>query len=315
MWYQRKRPTSAASDGASLVGIAAMLARLRCPPMRLLHVGWGFSPWRSGGLIRYAEDVMALQAARGHEVHYLCSGRHYPRLAGPRLKRWTRAGVRVHEVVNPPILVGVERGTREPERDLDEPRLERLFRRLLVDEVRPDVVHVQELLGMPSSILDIAREAGVPVVMTLQDYFPLCPTLRLLDADGNRCLDPAVRPACAMACAGAPADAGPLVGRTLRFELTRAREAVPWLRRVSFGALRPAPRSAGRPRRRGGAGGRALTRHRRPGPAPPGRQRRAAQPRRPAAGAVAPRRGDLPPRSASTATSGRCTSRSPTWSA
>ena len=213
--------------------------------MRILHAGWGFTPWRSGGLIRYAEDVMALQARRGHEVHYLCSGRHYPGIGGPRLKRWRRDGVQVHEIVNSPILVGVEHGTLAPERDLGEPRLERMFERL-VERVRPDVLHVQELLGLPSSILDLARAADVPVVMTLQDYFPLCPTLRLLDADGNRCLDRAVRPACAAACAGAPTDAGPLVSRTLGFELSRAKRAVPGLSHVTFGGMRPLLDAVGR---------------------------------------------------------------------
>ena len=206
--------------------------------MRILHAGWGFSPWRGGGLIRYAEDVMALQARRGHEVHYLCSGRHYPRTGGLRLKRWRRDGVRVHELINPPILAGVDLGTRRPDLELEEPGIERVFARLL-DELRPDVMHVQELMGLPSSIIDIARDAGVPVVMTLQDYFPLCPTVRLFDADGELCLERGIRPACAAACRHAPADAGGLVSRTLRFELSRAKEAVPGLRRRRLDALGP----------------------------------------------------------------------------
>ena len=204
--------------------------------MRILHLGWGFTPWRSGGLIRYAEDVMALQARRGHEVHYLCTGRHYPRITGPRLKRWGRDGVRVHEIVNGPIPVGL--GTRATALDLHEPSIEGVFTRLL-RELEPDVLHVQELLGLPSSLLEIARHARVPVVMTLQDYFPLCPSVRLLDGDGRVCERREVVEACAVACAGAPVDHGPVIARTLRYELTRAREAVPGLRDVTFGALRP----------------------------------------------------------------------------
>jgi len=29
--------------------------------MRVLHIGLGFSPWRGGGLIEYAEDLMEKQ--------------------------------------------------------------------------------------------------------------------------------------------------------------------------------------------------------------------------------------------------------------
>lgn len=208
------------------------------PRVRILHVGWGFSPWRPGGLIFYAEDLMAAQAARGHAVTYLLSGRHYPGVRGPRLRRWRRDGVRMLEIVNPPIVVGLERGTRAPERDLDEPRLERIFGRTL-GEVRPDVVHVQELLGHPSSILEIARAAGVPVVMTLQDYFPLCATVRLFDSDGRVCMRRDIQADCAIRNTDAPPDASHLRRHTMHFELARAKAAVPGLRRASFAALRP----------------------------------------------------------------------------
>jgi len=208
------------------------------PRVRILHVGWGFSPWRPGGLILYAEDLMGAQARRGHEVTYLLSGRHYPGLGGPRVRRWRRGGVAMVEVVNPPIVVGLERGTRAPDRELGEPALERIFERVL-RERRPDVVHVQELLGHPSSILELASAAGVPVVMTLQDYFPLCATVRLLDGDGRVCLRREVGEDCAVRNAAAPADAAHLRRHTVHFELGRAKNRVPGLRRISFAPLRP----------------------------------------------------------------------------
>ena len=96
--------------------------------MRVLHVGWGFLPWRRGGLIEYADDLMLAQAERGDAVAYFFSGRHYVRPAGPRLRRWRRAGVAMHEVVNGPLVSGLELGTRHPELDVREPRLERAFR-------------------------------------------------------------------------------------------------------------------------------------------------------------------------------------------
>jgi glycosyltransferase involved in cell wall biosynthesis len=205
---------------------------------------------------------MREQVGRGHQVSYFLSGRHYPFLSGPRLKRRRSDGVRMYEVVNPPVVAGMEHGTRHPERDLDEPRIEAAFRRLL-GRVRPEVVHIQELHGLPSSLIDVAAEVGVPTLMTLQDYFPLCATLRLYDSNGERCMRRDVGADCVMRTAEAPADAEPLIRVTMRYELARARRAlglggvdfsvlapviVPLQERYLRGGRRPAdapPRSAG----------------------------------------------------------------------
>src|SRR3954469_11937734 len=120
--------------------------------MRILHVGSGFRPWRSGGLVAYVEDLIDEQLRRGHEVSYFFSGRQYPLGRRPRLRRWARDGVPMLEVVNSPLY---DHG-RQPELELSEPRLERMFERVL-DEQRPDAVHVQELAGLPFSLLDVIR--------------------------------------------------------------------------------------------------------------------------------------------------------------
>lgn len=181
---------------------------------------------------------MAAQVAQGHEVDYFLSGRHYPLLRSPRIKTWERDGVTMHEAINAPIVFALERGTRHPEADLAEPWLERAFGRL-ISQRGPDVVHVQELAGLPSSLLEIARSAGVPVLMTLQDYFPLCSTMRLYDSTGSVCLRREIGADCVATNADAPADASPLVSRTLHFELERGKRAVPGIRKVNFAPARP----------------------------------------------------------------------------
>ena len=191
--------------------------------MRILHVGWGFTPWRGGGLIRYAEDVMEGQARAGHEVTYVFSGRRYPWFRRPRLHRWRRAGVGMLEIMNAPLAVG---GTHTPELDLAEPQTERLLRGVIA-RVRPDVMHVQELAGLPSAVIDLAHEAGVPVVFTLQDYFGLCPTFKLFDADGRICDRLQPGPMCQVCCAAAPGHTGPIAARTAYFEADRVLRRVP----------------------------------------------------------------------------------------
>jgi glycosyltransferase involved in cell wall biosynthesis len=206
-------------------------------------VGDDFAALRPCGLTLYSDALMEAQAALGHDVSYAFSGRHYPKLERPRLKRWKSGGVRMIELVNSPIHAHWELGTRHPLRDLDEPASERAFAAAL-RSANPDVVHIQELAGMPSSLIEIANAAGVPVVMTLHDYKPVCASVRLLDADGERCLRHDVGEDCARNCAGAPDGRSHLVNFTLDFELARAKKAVPLAQHVDFTRVAPLVRTA-----------------------------------------------------------------------
>src|SRR4051794_19529322 len=202
--------------------------------VKILHVGSGSVPWRIGGLVAYAEDLMQAQVRAGHEVACFFSGRHYPYVSGPRLRRWRHRGASMFEIVNSPLA---DHG-RQPEPEISEPRLERMFARTLAD-LRPSVVHVQELAGLPSSLLEVAERAGVPVVMTLHDYFLLCSTFKLFDSQGSVCLRREIGADCVATTAGAPGGRQQLVNATLALDLARAKEAVPLVRHVNFAPLRP----------------------------------------------------------------------------
>src|SRR4051812_10218496 len=131
---------------------------VHCRTVRILHVGDDFAALRPCGLTLYSEALMRAQARAGHEVSYLFSGRHYPRLPRPRLKRWRHDGVRMIELVGSPNNSHWERGTRHPLVDLGEAAGERAFAAAL-QESRPEVVHFQELSRLPSSLIERAAEA------------------------------------------------------------------------------------------------------------------------------------------------------------
>jgi glycosyltransferase involved in cell wall biosynthesis len=173
--------------------------------MRVLHVGSGFRPWIVNGLIIYAESLMAGQVARGLDVSYFFPGRHYPFLRRPRVRRWRRDGVAMFEWINSPLVVGRLGGTARPDETLEHPATEAAFARVL-SEARPDVVHVHDLGGLPSSLVEVARRAGIVTVMTIHDYFPLCPTVRLYDVDQNNCRRAVPGDTCVRCCADAPLD-------------------------------------------------------------------------------------------------------------
>ena len=173
---------------------------------------------RVGGFVAYIEELMDEQVRRGVDVAYFFTGRYYPYGRGPRLKRWHRGGVTMLEVVNSPLH---DHG-RQPELELHEPRTERLFERAL-EEVSPDVVHFHELAGLPSSVLDVVRRSGTPSVMTLADYFPLCSTFKLFDAQGQVCLRHDVGADCVASTAADSRHPGLLYEATARHELDTRR--------------------------------------------------------------------------------------------
>ena len=162
----------------------------------------------------YAQDLMQEQARRGWDVTYLFAGRHYPLGRGPRLRRWEQAGVPMLEILNSPLY---DHG-RQPGLEVAEPRLERLLADV-VDERRPEVVHVQEFAGLPFSVLEVLRARGIPTVVTLQDYFPVCSTFKLLDAEGRVCTRREIGADCAATTAAEARDPGLLIGATIEYEL------------------------------------------------------------------------------------------------
>ena len=190
--------------------------------MRILHVGYGFRPLRQGGVILYAEDLMREQVAAGHEVAYFFPGRHNPLGRRDRLHRWSREGVAMRELKTSTLIWGGT-GTLTPHADLNHPPTEAAFEDVL-EELRPDVVHIHELVGLPSSLIDLAGARGVPVVATLQDYLPLCPIIKLYDIDGHRCLRPEPGAQCRRCCVWAPPGPRWMVMQTVRHEM---RERVP----------------------------------------------------------------------------------------
>lgn len=102
-------------------------------------------------------------------------------------------GLLVHELglggVNLPLLRGFTR------QELFWPRFGRFLGELAQREA-VDLIHAQHLLSIPAAVR-AGRERGVPVVATVRDYWPVCPTgIRL-----PRCATvPRCSPACQVCC-------------------------------------------------------------------------------------------------------------------
>lgn len=77
---------------------------------------------------------------------------------------------------------------RQPvdEFSLHHPEFEQQFEHLLASW-QPQLVHVNHLIGFTPAVLPLARRAGAQVLLTLHDYFVLCDSWNLLDAQQRFC--------------------------------------------------------------------------------------------------------------------------------
>ena len=66
----------------------------------------------------------------------------------------------------------------------------------VLDDLAPDVVHVQHLMNIGPEIIHAASALEVPVVCSFHDYFTLCPSCNLLDDNNRFCGVPSDLTAC-----------------------------------------------------------------------------------------------------------------------
>ena len=148
---------------------------------------------------------MQRQKKAGHRVSYFCAGRKYPFIKRSWIKTWDMDGIRIFEIINSKISHRGDEGTLFPDITISEPVSERFFRDVL-NKVNPDIVHIHELAGLPSSLIDIlVNEYSIPCLITLADYFLICPTLKLFNyVTHSHCKEMDVGEACQKCCEAAP---------------------------------------------------------------------------------------------------------------
>ena len=154
--------------------------------MKILHYFLGFPPYRTGGLTKFAFDLMLSQQKQGHSISALWPGQmgflfHKTSIK----KRKSIEGVENFELINP-LPVPLDEGianfshfTRKCEKAVFVDFLKNL---------NPDVIHIHTLMGLYKEFVDVSKELNVKVIFTSHDYFGLCPKVTLF-RNGKICDD------------------------------------------------------------------------------------------------------------------------------
>lgn len=133
--------------------------------MRVLFVVHRYPPEFAAGTELHTARLAEELAARLHDV-FVFAGNPGSR-RGERGVRDAQDGSVGVRFVEAPQKVDFAMG-------LPNPWVRAQFERTLA-EFQPDVVHVQHLLHLSSDLIEVARAHGIPTVVTLHDFWFLCP--------------------------------------------------------------------------------------------------------------------------------------------
>lgn len=163
--------------------------------MKILYYNWvdfEDEQQRGGGVSIYQRNLIDAATQRGDEVWFLSSGVRYSLWSRRPWLREVASGrehVRKFEIVNSPIL---SPGQEAFGRDVAEaPEMESLFRDFLRQQGPFDVVHFNNLEGIPLSFLRLAREhhPATKIIFSLHNYFAFCPQVNLWFQEKALCRD------------------------------------------------------------------------------------------------------------------------------
>jgi glycosyltransferase involved in cell wall biosynthesis/SAM-dependent methyltransferase len=156
--------------------------------LKVLQVIHQFPPRHAAGAEIHCSDLSFALARRGHAVRVL-SGAPYREDAGTTVQWEDDVGIVVERM---PATRGYRRlGSVGGFLDRFDNPDARLVARALLHRWRPDVVHIQHLLYLTAELIPECHARGIPVVVTLHDYWFLCHRVRLQRPGDVLCDGPA----------------------------------------------------------------------------------------------------------------------------
>ena len=150
--------------------------------MKILFITNGFPPQQWAGTETYTAGLAQELRQRGHEVRVLCGG------------AWDK-GSTYWNGVSDESYQGVKVRRINLNWSLAPDPFGFLYRNPVtadyvagfVEEIQPDIVHVTSCDILSASVLGIVKDLGLPLVLSLTDFWFLCPRWNLLRSDGENC--------------------------------------------------------------------------------------------------------------------------------
>jgi glycosyltransferase involved in cell wall biosynthesis len=140
-----------------------------------------YMPDHIGGTELYTQTLAIIQVEAGREVSIFVPAISAPTWPDPSIED----GIQVYRFPG-----FAENATRRFSNTFANKQIERAFEQVLKSE-KPDIVHVQHLMGLPVALIEIITDCGIPYILTLHDYWYVCANAQLLtNYDNTICSGP-----------------------------------------------------------------------------------------------------------------------------
>jgi len=150
-------------------------------PMRILHVTHELPPYELAGTAIYSLNIARAQSQH-HDVFI------FARLQDPEIEAY-RQSTELRDGCTIKFVNIADIAWTPFEDSYVDPKAERIFRDF-VDEVRPDIIHFQHIVGLGAGTLDAVRELGIKTLFTLHDFWTMCPMGQRMCYTDNVICDP-----------------------------------------------------------------------------------------------------------------------------
>lgn len=150
--------------------------------MKILFLTHLYPPNHIGGTENYTHGLAKGLIQAGHQVNVLC------------VEEWAHGG-RYWNGYTDDVYEGVPvrrlhlNWMKAPDVNrylYDNPLVAQHLKEYL-GEWQPDIVHVTSCITLSASVIAVAKQVGLPVVVTLTDFWFICPRVTLLRGDGKSC--------------------------------------------------------------------------------------------------------------------------------
>jgi len=150
--------------------------------LNILLVSNGFPPSAFGGVEVYVYQLAKIFSAQKHQVTVFCR-ESSESLPDHHVIDETVDGIRIIRIVNDYKNTSTFNATYE------DPLIEKIFNDIL-QEISPELIHFNHLITLSYRLPLLARDAGIPSIISLHDYWPFCFRVQLVDWMENHCRGP-----------------------------------------------------------------------------------------------------------------------------